>query len=121
MLVIRPRSGSGLRRGAIRPAGSSVPVDVNLTSLADRAPDAALISALALNDEAAAVAFVRRFQGPVFGLAVSITRDRVPVEVSVCAAITVRAASITRSSTVPVGVLPRAERASTKPHTPWSR
>lgn len=49
-------------------------------SLADRAPDAALVSGLALNDEAAAVAFVRRFQGPVFGLAVSITRDRALAE-----------------------------------------
>jgi RNA polymerase sigma factor (sigma-70 family) len=49
---------------------------VSLFSLADRAPDAALVSALAVNDEAAAVAFVRRFQGPVFGLAVSVTRDR---------------------------------------------
>ena len=53
---------------------------MNLISLADRAPDAALISALALNDEAAAVALVRRFQGPVFGLAVSITRDRALAE-----------------------------------------
>jgi RNA polymerase sigma-70 factor (ECF subfamily) len=53
---------------------------VNLISLTDRAPDAALIRALAVNDEAAAVAFVRRFQGPVFGLAVSITRDRVLAE-----------------------------------------
>ncbi|MFT4108373.1 RNA polymerase sigma factor [Propionicimonas sp.] len=44
-------------------------------SLADRASDAALVSALALNDEPAAVAFVRRFQGPVYGLALSVTRD----------------------------------------------
>lgn len=49
-------------------------------SLTDRASDAALISALALDDDAAAVAFVRRFQGPVFGLAVSITRDRALAE-----------------------------------------
>lgn len=53
---------------------------MSLFSLADRAPDAALVTALALNDEAATVAFVRRFQGPVFGLAVSITRDRVLAE-----------------------------------------
>lgn len=53
---------------------------MSLFSLADRAPDAALINALALNDETASVAFVRRFQGPVFGLAVSITRDRVLAE-----------------------------------------
>nr|WP_300150342.1 sigma-70 family RNA polymerase sigma factor [Propionicimonas sp.] len=49
-------------------------------SLADRAPDAALVSALAVNDESAAVAFVRRFQGPVFGLALSVTRDRALAE-----------------------------------------
>jgi len=49
---------------------------VTLFSLADRAPDAALVAGLAVNDEAATVAFVRRFEGPVFGLAVSITRDR---------------------------------------------
>lgn len=53
---------------------------MSLFSLADRAPDAALVSALAVNDEAAAVAFVRRFQGPVFGLAVSIARDRALAE-----------------------------------------
>lgn len=49
---------------------------MTLFSLADRAPDAALVAGLAVNDEAATVAFVRRFEGPVFGLAVSITRDR---------------------------------------------
>lgn len=38
------------------------------------------MSALALNDDAAAVAFVRRFQGPVFGLAVAMTRDRALAE-----------------------------------------
>ncbi|MFZ1411470.1 MAG: sigma-70 family RNA polymerase sigma factor [Micropruina sp.] len=48
--------------------------------MADRAPDAALISALAVNDETAAVAFVRRFQGPVFGLAVTMTHDRALAE-----------------------------------------
>jgi RNA polymerase sigma-70 factor (ECF subfamily) len=53
---------------------------VSIFSLADRAPDAALVSALAVNDESAAVAFVRRFQGPVFGLAASITRDRTLAE-----------------------------------------
>ena len=73
--VIRPKFGFGLRPRAIRSAGSSVSSDVSLFSLADRANDAALISALAVNDDAAAVAFVRRFQGPVFGLALSITRD----------------------------------------------
>ena len=44
-------------------------------SLADRAADVALVEGLALDDQAAAVAFVRRFQSAVFGLAFSITRD----------------------------------------------
>lgn len=45
-------------------------------SLADRAPDAALVAGLAVGDEAAAVAFVRRFERRVFGLALAVTRDR---------------------------------------------
>ncbi len=53
---------------------------MGLFSLSDRAPDAALVAALALNDETAATAFVRRFQGPVFGMAISVTRDRVLAE-----------------------------------------
>lgn len=44
-------------------------------SRAERAGDAALLAGLALQDGPAAAAFVRRFQGAVFGLAVSITRD----------------------------------------------
>jgi len=36
----------------------------------------ALVQGLAIHDQSAAVAFVRRFQSAVFGLAVSITRDR---------------------------------------------
>lgn len=78
--MIRPRFRFGLQRGAIRWGRSSVTPGVSLYSLADRAPDAALVDALALNDEGAAVAFVRRFQGPVYGLAVSITRDRALAE-----------------------------------------
>lgn len=53
---------------------------MSLFSLTDRAADAALVAGLAVNDEAAAVAFVRRFQGPVFGLAISITHDRALAE-----------------------------------------
>ena len=53
---------------------------MSLFSLTDRGTDAALVAGLAVNDEAAAVAFVRRFQGPGFGLAISITRDRVLAE-----------------------------------------
>lgn len=49
---------------------------MNLFPLTDRAGDAALVAAMAVDDEAGAVAFVRRFQGRVFGLAVSITHDR---------------------------------------------
>jgi RNA polymerase sigma factor (sigma-70 family) len=75
-VVIRLRRGKGLRGDAILSATSYVSPDVTLFSLADRAPDAALVAGLAINDEAATVAFVRRFEGPVFGLAVSITRDR---------------------------------------------
>jgi RNA polymerase sigma-70 factor (ECF subfamily) len=48
---------------------------VRALSFADRASDAALVEGLAVDDQAAAVAFVRRFQSAVFGLAVSITRD----------------------------------------------
>lgn len=44
-------------------------------SRADRADDAALLAGLALGDPAVSAAFVRRFQGAVFGLAVGITRD----------------------------------------------
>lgn len=44
-------------------------------SRADRAADAALLAGLALNDADVSAAFVRRFQGAVFGMAVAITRD----------------------------------------------
>jgi len=44
-------------------------------SRADRAEDAALLAGLRLGDPAVSAAFLRRFQGAVFGLAVSITRD----------------------------------------------
>lgn len=42
---------------------------------ADRAADAALLAGMAVGDPQAASAFVHRFQGAVFGLALSITRD----------------------------------------------
>jgi len=44
-------------------------------SRADRADDAALLAGLALADPAVSAAFVRRFQGAVFGMAISITHD----------------------------------------------
>ncbi len=74
--MIRLGRRNGLRPDAIRGDSSSVPSGVTLFSLTDRASDAALVAALALGDEAAAVAFVRRFERRVFGLAVSVTRDR---------------------------------------------
>lgn len=44
-------------------------------SRADRSDDAALLAGLQLGDPVASVAFIRRFQSAVYGLAVSITRD----------------------------------------------
>lgn len=46
-----------------------------VVSRADRAQDAALLAGLGLDDQAVSAAFVRRFQGVVFGMAVAITRD----------------------------------------------
>ena len=74
--MIRPGRRKGLRRGAIPDGPACVSEGVTLFSLADRAPDAALVAGLAIGDEAAAVAFVRRFERRVFGLALSVTRDR---------------------------------------------
>ena len=48
---------------------------MSVFSAADRASDAALVAGLAVDDEPAAAAFVRRFQSAVYGLALSITRD----------------------------------------------
>lgn len=76
MMVIRLGHAKRLRTNAIGLDGRPVSEGVTLFSLADRAPDAALVAGMAVNDESATVAFVRRFEGPVFGLAVSITRDR---------------------------------------------
>ena len=86
--VVRERGPDGLRPPspapadglaaprAIPPGLSDVEQDVHLFSAAERTSDAALVAGLAVQDEEAAAAFVRRFQGPVFGLAVSITHDR---------------------------------------------
>ncbi len=46
-----------------------------VVSRADRAQDAALLAGLGLDDPAVSAAFVRRFQGAVYGMAVAITRD----------------------------------------------
>jgi RNA polymerase sigma factor (sigma-70 family) len=73
---IRTGAADGLRPDTIPPQRADVVPDVGVLSLTDRAADAALVKGLAVDDQSAAVAFVRRFQGAVFGLAVSITRDR---------------------------------------------
>jgi RNA polymerase sigma factor (sigma-70 family) len=74
----------GRRRGgvgaAIRSDPGDVSVGVQLSPRADRAADAALVAGLAVGDPPAATAFVRRFQGHVYGLALSITRDRALAE-----------------------------------------
>jgi RNA polymerase sigma factor (sigma-70 family) len=72
---IRPSGGEGLPLPAIPFQRPHVTPHVGVLSLADRAADVALVEGLAVDDESAAVAFVRRFQSAVFGLAVSITRD----------------------------------------------
>ncbi len=59
-------------------------------SRADRAGDAALLAGLALDDPAVSAAFVRRFQGAVFGMALGITRDPALAE-DVCQEVFVKA------------------------------
>lgn len=73
---VRPDADNGLRRAAIHSQHAHVSPVVGVFSLTDRAADVALVEGLAVDDQSAAVAFVRRFQSAVFGLAVSITRDR---------------------------------------------
>lgn len=71
-----PRTSGTPGGGEAIPDGSArVSPDVDLFSRTDRTADAALVAGLAVDDQPAAAAFVRRFQAPVFGLAVSITRD----------------------------------------------
>ena len=71
----RDSSPAGESGDAIPGGSPSVSPDVQLSTYADRADDAALVAGLAVDDPPAATAFVRRFQGPVFGLALSVTRD----------------------------------------------
>jgi RNA polymerase sigma factor (sigma-70 family) len=66
---------SGLPDEAIPGGDGDVSPSVQLSPRADRAADAALVAGLAVGDPPAATAFVRRFQGNVYGLALSITRD----------------------------------------------
>lgn len=72
---VRVEGAEGLRAAAIPEPRSDVSPGVHLSPRADRAADAALVAGLAVGDPPAATAFVRRFQGNVYGLALSITRD----------------------------------------------
>lgn len=65
----------GPQDGAIPVAAAPVSPDMPRVPRADRAVDAALLAGLAVADPQAASAFVARFQGAVFGMALSITRD----------------------------------------------
>jgi len=86
--VVRASGAEGLRRTgsnwgrptSIPSPGSYVHKGVELFPRADRVDDASLVAGFALGDEQAAVAFVRRFQDAVYGLAVSVTRDPVLAE-----------------------------------------
>jgi RNA polymerase sigma factor (sigma-70 family) len=73
--VVRAGDAPGLHGDAISADDPDVSTGVHLSPRADRAADAALVAGLAVGDPPAATAFVRRFQGNVFGLALSITRD----------------------------------------------
>jgi RNA polymerase sigma factor (sigma-70 family) len=73
--VVRPSHAPGLQGDAIPEPDPDVSTGVHLSPRADRAADAALVAGLAVGDPPAATAFVRRFQGNVFGLALSVTRD----------------------------------------------
>lgn len=68
-------SHSPPRDGAIPASPASVSPDMPRVPRADRAVDAALLAGLAVADPQATSAFVARFQGAVFGMALSITRD----------------------------------------------
>lgn len=72
---VRASEAEGLRTDAIPSEDGDVSSGVHLSPRTDRAADAALVAGLGYDDPHAATAFVRRFQGNVFGLALSITRD----------------------------------------------
>ena len=72
---VRAGDSKGLQDDAIPETGRDVSPSVQLSPRTDRAADAALVAGLAVGDPPAATAFVRRFQGNVYGLALSITRD----------------------------------------------
>jgi RNA polymerase sigma factor (sigma-70 family) len=77
---VRAGDAAGLHAGAISAPDSDVSPGVHLSPRADRAADAALVAGLAVGDPSAATAFVRRFQGNVYGMALSVTRDRALAE-----------------------------------------
>jgi RNA polymerase sigma factor (sigma-70 family) len=79
--VLRNRKGGSRTISApARPGTAGRSSGVHLSSRADRAADAALLVGYGLGDPSAATAFVRRFQGAVFGLALSVTHDHALAE-----------------------------------------
>jgi RNA polymerase sigma factor (sigma-70 family) len=63
--LVLPRRCAGVEQRPVRNVGRL-----------EHLPDDALVTAMALGESAAAEVFVRRFERRVYGLAVSITRDR---------------------------------------------
>jgi RNA polymerase sigma factor (sigma-70 family) len=67
---------AGKRRRSIQPASSAVPTDVARIGIPiDSLPDETLLEGLGTGDPEIAVAFVRRFQRTVFGVAVAVLGD----------------------------------------------
>ena len=73
----RPSRAMGAPTGSMTVGRSN---GTRLSSRAGRAADAALLAGHALGDPSAATAFVRRFQGSVLGLALSVTREHTLAE-----------------------------------------
>ena len=71
--VVRRRGRWGLPRAPIRAGGTNVDPGVDPS-------DEALLAGYASGDPASAAAFVRRFQGRVYGLALTIVRDAAVAE-----------------------------------------
>jgi RNA polymerase sigma factor (sigma-70 family) len=77
---VRSAAEEGFSRSAISSGMGDVSPDVPSFPRTEKAADAALVAGLAVHDPSATTAFVQRFQGRVFGLALAITRDRAAAE-----------------------------------------
>ncbi len=73
----RPSRAMGAPTATMTVGGSHV---THPSARADRAAAAAMLAGYGLGDPSTATAFVRRFQGSVFGLAVSVTREHTLAE-----------------------------------------